>query len=84
MVVDFTDGIDATLVVVNTRVLAFLADTCEGAGAVRVNGALWFAFNVWISLESWWTGADTSVSRGSGYGILSTGIWVAGIKYIWL
>ena len=62
VIVDFTDGVDATLIVVHTRVLALLADTCESSRAVRVNSALWFALNVWVSLESRGTGAHTSVS----------------------
>ena len=62
MVVDFTDGIDATLIVIDTRVFALLADTCESSRAVGVDRALRLALNVRISLQAWRTRADTSVS----------------------
>ena len=82
VVVDFTDGVDPALIVVNTRIFALLADTCKCSGAVAVYGAFRLALDIGVSLESWRTGADTSVSGGSSDGILATGVGITGLGYV--
>ena len=62
VIVDFTDGVDPTLIVVNTRVFAFLADTCKCSWAVAVYSTFRLALHIRISLKTWWAGTDTSVS----------------------
>ena len=62
VVVDLTDGINPTFIVVNTRIFAFLADTCKCSGTVAVYGAFRLAVHIRVSLEARRTGADTSVS----------------------
>ena len=56
VVVDFTDGVDPAFIVVNTRVFAFLADTCKCSGAVAVYGAFRLALHIGISLKARRTG----------------------------
>ena len=62
MIVDLTDGVNPTFIVVNARIFAFLADTCKCSGTVAVYGAFRLALHIGISLETRRTGADTSVS----------------------
>ena len=76
VVVDLAYGIDATLVVVDTGIFAFLADTCESARTVTVYCAFWLADDEWVALQSRGTSAETPVPRGPGNGILSTWIGV--------
>ena len=47
-----TDGVDATLVVIDTGILALLADTCEGAHTIAVYCALGLAENIGVTLET--------------------------------
>ena len=82
VVVDFTDGVDPALIVVNAGIFALLADTCKCSGTIAVYGAFRLAVHIGISLEARGTGADTSVSGGSSNGILSTGVGVAGLRYV--
>ena len=62
VVVDLTDGVNPTFIVVNTGIFALLADTCKCSGTVAVYGAFRLALHIGISLEPRRTGADTSVS----------------------
>ena len=62
MIVDLTDGVNPTFIVVNARIFAFLADTCKCSGTVAVYGAFRLALHIGISLETRRTGTDTSVS----------------------
>ena len=84
MVVDLTDGVGSTLVIVDAWILAFLADTCESAGTVTVYCAFWLADDEWVSLESRRTCAETSVTTGSGQCILTTWIGVTWVSGHWL
>ena len=77
MVVNLTYGVNATLVVKHTRVLALLADTCEGAGTVAVHGALRLADGEGVALEAGRARADALVPAGPGDGILAAGVGVA-------
>ena len=81
VVVDLTNCIDATLVVIDTGVLAFLTDTCEGVGTVTVHGTFWLADDKWVTLETRRTGAKTPVSRWSRDGILTTRIGVTWVHH---
>ena len=74
-----TDGVDATLVVIDTGILALLADTCEGAHTIAVYCALGLAEDIGVTLETRGTGADAAVTTGSGQGILSTWVGVTRI-----
>ena len=84
VIVDLTNCIDATLVVIDTGVLAFLADTCEGVGTVAVYGTFWLADDEWVTLESRRTGAETPVSRWSRNGILTTRVGLTRVHYHWI
>ena len=84
VVVDLTNCIDATLVVIDTGVLAFLTDTCEGVGTVAVHSTFWLADDKWVTLEARRTGAETPVSRWSGNGILTTRIGAARVHHHWI
>ena len=79
MVSDLTDGVDAALVVIDTGVLALLADACEGAHAVAVYCALGLAEDVGVTLETRGTAADAEVTTRSGQGVLTTRVGVTGI-----
>ena len=79
MVSDLTDGVDAALVVIDTGILALLADACEGAHTVAVYSALGLAEDVGVTLESRGTCADASVTTGSGQGVLTTRVGVTGV-----
>ena len=74
-----TDGVDATLVVIDTGILALLADTCEGAHTVAVYSALGLAEDVGVTLETRGTGADASVTTRSGQSVLTTRVGVTGV-----
>ena len=80
MISDLTDGVDATLIVIDTGILALLADTCEGAGTVAVYRAFRLAEDVWVALEARRTAADASVTAGPGQGVLTTGVGVTGVR----
>lgn len=82
VVVDFTDGVNPALIVVNTGIFALLADTCKCSGAVAVYGAFRLAVDIGVSLEARRTGADTSVSGGSSDGILATGVGITGLRNV--
>lgn len=84
MVVDLTYGIDATLVVVDTGIFAFLVDTCESAGTVTVYCAFWLADDEWVTLQSRGTSAETPATRGAGNGVLATWIGVTWVSGHWL
>lgn len=84
VIVDLTNCIDATLVVIDTGVLAFLADTCEGVGTVAVYGTFWLADDEWVTLESRRTGAETPVSRWSRNGILTTRVGLTRVHDHWI
>ena len=62
VVVDFTDGVNPALIVVNAGIFAFLADTCKCSWAVAVYSTFRLALHIRISLKTWWAGTDTSVS----------------------
>ena len=79
-----TDGVDATLVVIHTGILALLADTCEGAGTVAVYRAFRLAEDVGVTLEAGGTAADASVTTGPGQGVLTTGVGVTGVTDHWV
>lgn len=83
MVIDLADSIDTTLVVIDTGVFALLVDASQGSGTVGINCTFWLTLNIGVSLESWWTCANTSAARRSGQSIGPTRIWVTGIKYFW-
>ena len=78
--------IDTTLVVIDTWVLAFLADTCKCVWAVTVHCTLWLADDIGVTLETRRTCAYTPVTRWSGKGILTTWIgvtWIGGHRFHW-
>lgn len=79
-----TDGVDATLVVIDTGILALLADACEGAGTVAVYRAFRLAEDVRVTLEAGGTGADASVTAGPGQGVLTTWVGVTGVGDHWV
>ena len=81
MVVDFTDGIDATLIVIDTRVFALLADTCESSRAVRVDRALRLALNVWVPLVVPDAGAAGGQPLLRADGVDTARRWVTGFRY---
>ena len=82
VVVDFTDGVDPALIVVNAGIFALLADTCKCSGTIAVYGAFRLAVHIGVSLEARRTGADTSVSGGSSDGILATGVGITGLRNV--
>ena len=84
VVVDLTNSIDATLVVIDTWVLALLTDTCSVDGTIAVYCTLWLADDEWVTLEARRTGAETPVSRRSRDGILTTRIGVTRVHHNWI
>ena len=84
VVVDLAYGVDATLVVVDTGIFAFLADTCESAGTVAVYCAFRLADDKGVALETRRTSAETPPTRGPGNGILTTWIGVTWVSGDWL
>ena len=84
MISDLTDGVDATLVVIDTGILALLADACEGGGAVAVYRAFRLAEDIGVTLETRGAAADASVTAGTGQGVLTTWVGVTGITDHWV
>jgi len=81
VIVYFTNCIDPALVIIHAGVLTLLTNTCKGSGTVGVHRAFWLALDIRVTLQTWGTAADTSVSGWSGYGIQPTGIWITRIGH---
>ena len=63
-----------------TGVNTLVPNTCQGGGAVRVDGTLGLALNVRISLEPWVTSTVPHPISIGALGIDPTGRWSAGIN----
>lgn len=80
MISNLAECIDPALIIIDTGVFAFLADTCKSSGTVFVNCALRSALHEGISLQSRGTGALTYFSSRSHDRVLAARIRVARIK----
>ena len=62
----------------------FVPDTGQVAGTLLVDGALWLALSVGISLQSGQAGTGGGLVPLRADSIETTGTWSAGINDLWL